>query len=465
MKLSIDEKIVLQIGEIAERENFEVYAVGGFVRDKILGQLCKDVDFVVVGEALKFAEICAQELCHGKIVVYQRFQTAKLPLREYEVEFVSARSERYLENSRKPVVVFADLHSDLSRRDFTINAMAVKINGSQMGEVIDHFHGLDDLKAGIIRTPLAADETYSDDPLRMLRAIRFAARLGYKIEEESFLAISKQAHRLSIISAERITDEFFKILSCKAPAAGIKMLDDSGLLDIFLPELTALKAEDSQDGSGHKNIFTHSLKVLENIATVSTDLKVRLAALFHDIGKPSVKYYKKGSGWTFHGHDDRGAKMIHSIAKRLKWPLDLSDYLSKMIRLHHRPIALSKEEVTDSGVRRFLFEGGDQVEDLMLLCRADITTANQKKQVEYLHNFDKLSLLLEQVEEKDRLRNFKPPLDGDYIMQTFQLQPGRTVGLLKQKLTDAIVNGDIPNTTESAEQFLNQLYTEICKNG
>lgn len=464
MKLSIDEKIVLQIGMIAERENFEVYAVGGFVRDKILGLISKDVDFVVVGEALKFAEICARELCHGKIVVYQRFQTAKLPLRDYEVEFVSARSERYMENSRKPVVVFADLLSDLSRRDFTINAMAVKISGDQIGEVIDHFNGLQDLQAGIIKTPLEPEETYSDDPLRMLRAIRFAARLGYQIEEKSFLAISKQAPRLSIISAERVTDEFFKILSCKAPASGVKLLDECGLLNIFLPELTALKAEDSMDGSGHKNMFTHSLKVLENISAVSTDLKVRLAALFHDIGKPAVKYYKKGSGWTFHGHDDRGAKMIHSIAKRLKWPLDLSEYLSKMIRLHHRPIALSKEEVTDSGVRRFLFEGGDQVEDLMLLCRADITTANQKKQIEYLQNFDKLTVLLEQVEEKDRLRNFKPPLDGEYIMQTFNLQPGRTVGVMKQGLTDAIVNGEIANTIEAAEQFLDQLYSEISKN-
>ena len=340
--------------------------------------------------------------------------------------------------------------------------MAVEIYGKNKGHIIDFYNGYEDLTVNkIIRTPLNPHETYEDDPLRMLRAVRFSGRLGYEIEKESFEAIKKNAYRIKIVSVERISDEFFKILSSDNPSEGIRLLDECGLLDLIFPELTNLKGIEIVDEVGHKDNFIHSLKVLENISKKTDNLNLRLATIMHDIGKPKSKFFNKKIGWTFHGHDDIGSKIFLKIAKRMKWSLELTQYVKKIISLHHRPISLAKESVTDSGVRRFLFEAGEDVEDLMLLCRADITTANKNKLKEYLLNFDKLSTLIIEVEEKDRLRNFKPPIDGVKIMQFFNLPESKMIGKVKNQIVEAILNGDIKNNYDDAFALMKKIKQEI----
>ena len=455
--IDITESIVKKVGLIAEETGFEVYAVGGYVRDKILGKDSKDIDFVVVGDSIRFANIAAKKLNRKKVITYPRFKTAKIPSKSYDIEFVSARSEIYDEKSRKPIVLDATLESDLARRDFTINTLAVKINGSDIGQIIDSFGGVQSIADGIIKTPLEPNVTYSDDPLRMMRAVRFAARFNYEIESESFEAIKSNADRIKIVSPERIGDEFFKILLSANPVYGLRLLEKSGLLREIFPELTDLKGVEVIDGIGHKDNFEHSLKVFDNICQVSDKLNLRLAALMHDIGKPRVKYFKKNFGWTFHGHDDKGSKMFKKLAGRMKWSNEVVEYVSEMIRLHHRPISLTKECVTDSGVRRFLFEGREKVDDLMKLCRADITTANKSKLAKYLNNFERLSQLMVEVEEKDRLRNFKPPVDGVDIMNFFQITQGCQVGIIKKIIVDAILDGKIENDRDAAMVLLKKI--------
>ena len=452
---AIEKNILEVIRKTAIDENINVFLVGGYVRDIILVRESNDIDLVVEGDAINFAKEVAQRLKRKKIVTFPRFKTAKLTYRNYDIEFVSARKESYNKLSRNPIVSGGNLAEDLARRDFTINTLAINIDS--MDETINQFGGIEDIRKKIIRTPLDPDITYSDDPLRMLRAIRFASKLNFKIEKTSFDAIKNNSYRLDIISEERITDEFFKILKSNFPVKGIFLLEKSGLLKIIFPELSELKGQEIKDGIGHKDNFVHTLKVLNNISKQTKDYKLRLAALMHDIGKPKSKYFKKGIGWTFHGHDDEGSKMFAKIAKRLKWPNEVTDYVVKMIALHHRPISLTKEEVTDSGVRRFLFEGGELVDDLMLLCRADITTSNKKKINKYLDNFDKLSEKLVMVEEKDKLRNFKPPITGLDIMKEFTIGEGPLIGKVKKEIVDAIINGSIKNDKESAVKMLKSI--------
>lgn len=451
----IEKNILQVIRDVSVEENLKVFLVGGYVRDIILVKESNDIDLVVEGDALFFAKKVAQKLKRKKVVTFPRFKTAKLTYRSYDIEFVSARKESYNESSRNPIVSGGNLAEDLARRDFTINTLAIDIKS--MDEIINQFSGIEDIRKKIIRTPLDPDITYSDDPLRMLRAIRFASKLNFKIEKTSFEAIKNNSHRLDIISEERITDEIFKILKSDFPVKGIFLLEKSGLLEIIFPELSELKGQEFKDGIGHKDNFIHTLKVLNNISKQTKDYRLRLAALMHDIGKPKSKYFKKGIGWTFHGHDDEGSKMFIKIAQRLKWPNEVTDYVAKMIALHHRPISLTKEEVADSGVRRFLFEGGELVDDLMLLCRADITTSNKKKLNKYLDNFDKLSEKLVVVEKKDKLRNFKPPITGLDIMKEFTTGEGPLIGKVKKEIVDAIINGSIKNDKESAIKMLKSI--------
>ena len=461
MENTIERKILRVIQEASNEENVDVFLVGGYVRDIILVRKSNDIDFVIEGDSLEFARKVADKLKRKKIVTFPKFKTAKLTYMNYDLEFVSARKESYNESSRNPEVSIGSLAEDLSRRDFTINTLAININ--ELDKIIDMHNGVEDIHKKVIQTPLDPDITYSDDPLRMLRAIRFASRLNFKIEKRSFDAIKKNSSRMDIVSEERITDEFFKILKSNFPVKGIYLLEKSGLLKIIFPELNDLKGQEIKDGVGHKDNFIHTLKVLNNISKRTTNYKLRLAALMHDIGKPQVKYYKKNIGWTFHGHDDVGSKMFIKIAKRLKWPNDVTEYVSKMIALHHRPISLTKEEVTDTGVRRFLFEGGDFVDDLMLLCRADITTLNKKKLNKYLDNFDKLSEKLIVVEEKDKLRNFKPPINGQDIMKEFKTGEGPLIGKVKKEIVDAIINGSISNDKEAAVELMKTIKEKMMK--
>jgi len=460
MEPLIDKEILKAVSRISDLAGIKCYSVGGFVRDHLLGIKSQDIDFVVEGDSIAFAERTAELLGRKKIIKYPRFKTAKIVFRKQSVEFVSARSEKYKPGSRKPVVSNSTLYNDLLRRDFTINAMALPVINGKFGEVIDHFGGLSDLENKILRTPLDPDITYSDDPLRMLRCIRFSSVLGFRIERSSFEALSRNSDRINMISEERISDEFFKMMASSSPVKAVYLMYKCGLLEQIFPELAALKGVDEIDGIRHKDGFIHSLKVLYNISKITDNKKLRIAALMHDIGKPCTKYFKKGQGWTFHAHDEKGSEMFKAIAKRLKWSNELTDYVAKIIKLHHRPISLAQEEVTDSGVRRLLFEGGDAVEDLMLLCRADITTANKNKLRRYLENFDILTLKLQEVEEKDRLRNFKPPISGEDIMGALNEGAGPKVGKIKNIIVEAILNGDIENDRRSAEQLMYSLIRE-----
>lgn len=459
MRIDIDEAIVKKIGNIAEKYKYEVYAVGGYVRDKLLEIDAKDIDFVVVGDGVKFAKIVAKELGRKRLILFPRFRTARLVLGNYELEFVGAREEVYDENSRNPNVKEATLQSDLERRDFTVNALAVHINGDNFGEVIDRLGGISDMSDKIIRTPKDPKVTYFDDPLRMVRAIRFATKLKFNIEKSSFNAIRECRKRLKIVSVERVQDEFFKILSYEKPSIGMKLMDDCGLLELLFPELYSLKGVEVVDGVDHKDIFVHTLKVLDNVAANTKSIIVRLAALFHDVGKPRVKKFSKEHGFTFYGHEDVGAKIFDKIAKRLKMSNEIREKVSLLIKLHHRPISLTTDEVSDSGVRRFLFDGGELCDDLMVLCRADITTANKNKLKRFLENYDKLSKMIVEVEERDRIRNFKPPVSGEEIMEFFDIQAGPLVGKIKSYITDKILDGELRNDKNDCLKVLEKIKT------
>ena len=455
-------KIIEVITEEADKLQVDTYVIGGYVRDIFLNRSSKDMDIVCVGSGIRLAEAVARRL--GKettLAVFKNFGTAQVKYHDREIEFVGARKESYNRLSRKPVVEDGTLEEDLNRRDFTINAMAIRINKEGFGDLIDPFNGLDDLENLLICTPLDPDVTFSDDPLRMMRAIRFASQLGFFIVPETFEAIERNKNRLEIVSKERIIDELNKIILSPCPSVGFELLDQTGLLEIILPELIALKGVETKEGIGHKDNFSHTLKVLDNLAKTSDNLWLRWAALFHDIGKPKSKRFDPKLGWTFHSHEFIGMKMLKDIFIRLKFPLnDKLKYVEKLVLLHLRPIVLSEDEVTGSAVRRLLFEAGDDIDDLMLLCEADITSKNPEKVRQFLNNFQLVRSKLKEIEEKDRIRNFQPPIDGLQIMELFHLPAGREIGELKAAIKDAILDGKIPNEREAAYDYLMEIARE-----
>lgn len=455
LKEKLSHKIFQAVSEVASREGKSTFVIGGFVRDLILKRPSKDIDFVVLGDGLDFAEKVATEIGVKKVAYYKNFGTAAFKFDDLEIEFVGARKESYSRDSRKPIVENGSLEDDQKRRDFTINALAISLSKSSFGEVIDPFNGLEDLKSKIIRTPLDPDQTYSDDPLRMMRAIRFSAQLGFKIETESLSSIRKNADRLKIISIERTMDELNKIILSEKPSRGFTLLFDTLLLHEFFPEMVALQGVDTIDGKSHKDNFYHTLEVLDNISRDTDDLWLRWAAILHDIAKPKTKKFHPTIGWTFHGHEELGARMVCSIFKRLKQPLDAKmKFVEKLVRLHLRPISLVSGDVTDAAIRRLLFEAGDDIDDLMTLCNADITTKNEFKVQKYRNNFLKVRDKLKSVEEKDHLRNFQPPISGEEIMHIFGLAPSKIVGILKNEIKEAILEGEIKNNYNDAYTFM-----------
>lgn len=435
------------------------YVVGGYVRDLILNRPNKDIDFVCVGSGIELARTTAALIDVNLPVNYfKNFGTAQFNFGEYDIEFVGARKESYRSDSRKPLVEDGTLSEDQHRRDFTINAMGISLNPDNFGELVDPFGGVSDLENKIIKTPLDPETTFSDDPLRMMRAIRFASQLGFDIETDTFLAIKAMASRIEIISQERITDELNKIILSKTPSYGFKLLQQTGLLTLIFPELVNLMGVETMDGKGHKDNFYHTLQVLDNLSANSDDLWVRWAAILHDIAKPATKRYHPKNGWSFHGHEELGARWVKGIFRKIKLPLDEKmRKVANLVRLHLRPIALAKDGITDSAVRRLLVEAGEDIENLMLLCRADITSKDQTRVKRYLKNFDKVEELLIEIEEKDKLRSFQPVMTGEIIMSVFGLQPSKEVGILKNEVREAILDCKIENTMEASYQLLTEM--------
>lgn len=441
------------IAHASEKLGLETFVVGGFVRDLILKRSCKDIDFVCIGSGIQLANEVGAEL--GVLpVVFKNFGTAMIKHHEYELEFVGARKESYRSESRKPIVEDGTLQEDQQRRDFTINAMAISLSRARYGELVDPFGGIEHLHEKLLKTPLDPTITFSDDPLRMLRAIRFASQLKFDIDADTYEAICKNTHRLSIVSMERIIEEVNKIILSPVPSYGFKLLFHSGLLKEFFPEMVALHGVEYQDNKAHKDNFFHTLQVLDNVAKVSDDLWLRWAAILHDIAKPATKRFDKTVGWTFHGHEDKGARMVPGIFRRLKLPMnEKMEFVKKLVRLHLRPIALVKE-VTDSAVRRLLFEAGDDIEGLMILCKADITSKNNEKVARYLRNFELVEQKMVELEAKDRVRNFQPPVTGDEIIQLFNVPPGKIIGDIKEEIKEAILEGHIRNDRQEAFELL-----------
>lgn len=451
------------ISTVSDRLGLECYAIGGYVRDMFLYRDSKDIDIVTVGSGIRLAEAVKKELGRkAHLAVFKTYGTAQIKYQELEVEFVGARKESYTPDSRNPLVEDGTLEDDQNRRDFSMNALAVCLNQHRFGYLLDPFGGLQDMEKLTIRTPSDPDVTFSDDPLRMLRAIRFASQLGFDIDSETFEAISRNKQRISIISKERVADELNKIILSPKPSIGFRLLDMSGLLDIIFPEMTALKGVDTRHGISHKDNFDHTLVVLDNIAKKTDNLWLRWAAILHDIAKPATKRFDVRLGWTFHNHNFVGEKMVPRIFKRMKLPLnEKMKYVQKLVSLHMRPVVLVEDTVTDSAVRRLLFEAGDDIDDLMTLCEADISSKNKDKVRRYLHNFAMVRRKLQEIEEKDHIRNFQPPIDGMEIMKIFGLTPGPEVGRLKASLKDAILDGKIPNEYAAAYEFLLSKGAEI----
>lgn len=451
-----EQKIVEVLQEVARETGTESYLVGGYVRDKLLGRPVKDMDVVCVGSGIQLAEQVAKSFTPiPKVTVFKNFGTAMLRWKDWEVEFVGARRESYQRHSRKPIVENGTLEEDQQRRDFTINAMAISLNPENTGALIDPFHGQEHLEKGILKTPLDPDITFSDDPLRMMRAIRFASQLHFTIESYTLNAIARNRERITIVSQERITDELQKIMQSEKPSVGFRLLLDTGILPLIFSEVAALYGVDIVNGQAHKDNFYHTLKVLDNVAKTSDNLWLRWAALLHDIAKPHTKRLDPKAGWTFHGHDAVGAKMVPTIFRQLKLPLnDKMKFVQKMVLLHLRPISLSQTHVTDSAVRRLLFEAGDDIEALMTLCEADITSANKAKVKRYLQNFERVREKIKTVEEMDKIRNWQPPISGQEIMATFGLKPSKIVGELKNEIREAILDGKIKNNHQEAYDYL-----------
>ena len=452
----LNSELFHRLTETADALGIECYLVGGYVRDLMLERATNDIDVVVVGSGISMAEAFCKRLGRGAhLSVFRNFGTAQVKWHDQEVEFVGARKESYSHDSRKPIVEDGTLEDDQNRRDFTINAMAVCLNSARLGELVDPFDGVLDLQDGIIATPLDPDITFSDDPLRMMRCVRFATQLRFQIEEETFAALERNRERIRIISQERIIDELNKIMRAPAPSIGFVELHRCGLLELILPEVARLDCVETRNGRSHKNNFYHTLEVLDTVARHSDNLYLRWAALLHDIGKPRSKRWEPPVGWTFHNHNYLGEKMIAPLFRRLKLPLDeRMKYVAKLVGLHMRPIAIADDIVTDSAVRRLLFEAGDDIDDLMTLCEADITSKNEQRKKNFLENFRIVRQKLVDIEEKDRIRNFQPPVDGDEIMRLFNLKPCREIGTLKTALKDAILDGKVPNEHEAALTFV-----------
>ena len=450
-------KLFKLISETAEKNSQSVFIVGGYVLDLLMKRKAPtDIDFVTEGNGMDLAKTVAKEINPKlKVSVFKNYGTAMFKHEGLDLEFVGARKESYAENSRKPSVEIGTLEDDQKRRDFTINALAISLNKENFGELIDPFNGISDIQNKIIRTPLEPSQTYSDDPLRMMRAIRFASTLNFKIEEHSLRAIQKEAERIKIVSMERIMVEFNKIMLSEKPSTGLKLLEETGLLPIIIPELTALRGIEEVEGQTHKDNFWHTLEVVDNISENTENLWLRWAALLHDIGKAPTKKFVEGTGWTFHGHEFLGSKMVKSLFYRLKLPMG-SDmkYVQKMVKLSSRPIALIDDGTSDSALRRLLFDSGEDLEDLFTLCKADITTKNASKQQKFKKNFEYVAQKIKEVEEKDQVRNFQPPISGEEIMELFSLKPGREIGILKEKVKEAILEGEIENDKDQARNFV-----------
>ena len=456
-------KILTAAMDLASATEKEVYVVGGYVRDALMQRSLTDIDLMVVGDGIAFARELAPALKGGKIVPFEQFGTAQIPLNNSIVEVASARSEAYSSDSRKPQVEDADLETDLSRRDFTINAMAVSLNKTDFGELHDPYNGVKDLNSGLIRTPLDPDSTFSDDPLRMLRAVRFASQLGFKVDSSVTDSIQRQVERIEIVSAERVTAEIYKILASPQPSLGLDLLQQVGLMEIVLPEVSALYGLEQPSEWHHKDIFYHTLQVVDNIAEKTEKADLRFAALIHDIGKPKTRCLEKNKGWTFHGHDAIGANMVDKMAKRMKLSNQTREFLKKLTLLHLRPISLAKEDVTDSAVRRLMVTAGEEVDDLMTLCRADITSKNPKLVKKYMENFQRVETFMQDVTERDAYRAFQSPVRGDQIMKECGLPPGKTVGKIKEAIENAILDGEIENDYDAAYEYFLKIKEEFLQ--
>jgi len=457
-----EREIFMLIEQAAAELGFPAYVVGGYVRDRLLGRASKDMDIVCIGSGIKLAQKIASKLRPiPRIVVYQRFGTAMLKHKDLEIEFVGARKESYRVDSRKPSVEEGSLEDDQNRRDFTINALAVSLNAHNFGEIIDPFGGLHHLERKILKTPLEPGKTFSDDPLRMMRAIRFSTQLGFDIEDETYKALSKYKNRINIVSKERITTEMEKILKADEPSIGFKLLFDTGILELIFPEMAALHGVEVKNGKAHKDNFYHTLEVVDNLCRNTKNIWLRWSAVLHDIAKPPTKRFDPTHGWTFHGHEALGAAMVPRIFRNMRLPMDHKmKYVQKLVRLHLRPISLTKENITDSAIRRLLFEAGDDIDDLMKLCEADITSKNPKKVKRYLENYELVRGKLKEVEEKDEIRNWQPPVSGELIMETFNIPPSKAVGNIKKAIREAILDGEIQNDFDSAFAYMIQIAKE-----
>lgn len=444
------------ISKIADQLNQPVFVIGGFVRDQILKRETKDIDIVTLGSGINLAKKISKELDSSSVKIFKNFGTAMILVDDVEIQFVGARKESYKSDSRNPIVENGTIEEDQNRRDFTVNALAISLNKNSFGEFIDPFNGLIDLKNKVLKTPLDPDITFSDDPLRMMRAIRFCSQLNFKIEDITLAAINKNINRIKIVAQERITEEINKIILSNQPSVGFKLLEKTGLLKIIFPEFQLLKGVDIKDGKGHKDNFYHTLQVLDNILPYSKDnIWLRWSALLHDIAKPNTKRFNPNQGWTFHGHEDKGARMVPSIFRRLKLPLDNKmKYVQKLVLLHLRPISLTNDSITDSALRRLLFDAGEDLDDLMNLCKSDITSKNKEKKNKYLKRFETVKEKLVDLEDRDKIKNWQPPIDGKEIMSTFKLKPCKEVGLLKEFIKNAILDGEIKNDYQEAKKFM-----------
>ncbi len=466
MKITLKELLFAKLGALADEFHVPCYAVGGYVRDKLLDKPCKDIDVMVIGEPIEFAKAVKSRLNGFGFAVFERFRTAQLRLNdealgELKLEFVGARKESYNPDSRKPITEIGTLEDDLSRRDFTVNALALSLNAETYGELIDLFGGLDDMKQKLLRTPLEPESTFSDDPLRMLRAARFASKLGFTLHSSLPPAMEKMRSRLKIVSQERITDELLKLLMTDKPSIGFEILFRTKILDEIFPELPVMAGVEQVDGMGHKDTFFHTLKVVDNICAMTDNVWLRLSALLHDIGKPRTKRFHQGFGWSFHGHDAVGANMLPKIFRRMKLPMEHLPFVQKMVRMHLRPIPLSRDEISDAAIRRLMFEAGEHLDDLMTLCRADVTSKNPKKVQKILANFARVEEKVADVAEKDKWAKWRPPVNGTEIMAMFNLPEGRAVGILKKSMENAILDGIIPHEREAAIEFLKAKFAEI----